>query len=612
MAVMKQLRESTKVIMILTSIAFVGLMVFQWGMDLSGRSSRQGSGTQLGSVNGAEISIEEYQRQYQILYDQADKGAPEGLSPQEVDRIEQQAWDDVVNLTLLRDEARKRGIDLNDAELVEYIRNNPPAELVSLPAFQTNGQFDLQKYQQALADPALEQTWIQYEEQLRRTLPIQKLQEQIVAGITVTDAELLQAYKARNERARIAYLYLDPQKLVADSAATVGEDEVRAYYEAHRDDYRREESAQARWVSFAPAVTAADTAAARAEADSLARLARQPDEKFVELARQASDDRVTADNGGDLGWVRLATLAPSLADAVRRLEPGQVSDPVLSPFGWHVVRLEQRQTQDGDVLYHVSHILKEIGPSPAERQQARQRAQEFARAASRSGDEAFDDAAHAGGVEVHATPVFEKGVVIPGIGAAPGLSDFVFGNDAGSVSGPLERDGAFYVLRIDRRFPAGTIALDQVAGDIRAELTRKKRLDATRKMAPRVTDMIRRGGLEEAARRLGLEIHTTDWFTRTNDIPGVGSGTAVAGAAFGLAQGQTAGPVETDRGLYFLRLLEKQPYDPAAFENGKAELRDQLRLQKMRQAFNAWFEALRDKAQVRDNRARLLGGAAAT
>ena len=235
---MQQLRKSTKVIMVLVSITFVGLMVFEWGMDLSGRSSRQGTGTSLGSVDGTDISVDDYQRQYQILYEEASARAPEGLSREQLEQIEQQAWNDVVDLTLLRHEAERRGLRVTDSELVEYIRYNPPPEVAAMPAFQTEGQFDLAKYQAALADPALEQTWLEYERQLRSTLPIQKLQEQVIAGTIVTEAEARQVYRDRNERAKIEYIHLDPQILARDAAAGVTDADIRTYYDEHAEFYR--------------------------------------------------------------------------------------------------------------------------------------------------------------------------------------------------------------------------------------------------------------------------------------------------------------------------------------------------------------------------------------
>ena len=599
---MQQLRQSTKVIMVLVSIAFVGLMVFEWGMDFSGRSSQQTSGTSLGSVDGAEISVDDYQRQYQILYEQAQAQSPDGLSREQLEQIEQQAWDDVVNLTLLRHEARERGIRVTDSELVEYIKYNPPPDLATMPAFQTDGQFDLAKYQAALADPALQQTWVEYERQLRGTLPIQKLQEQVIAGTVVTEAEARGAYRDRNERAKIDYLYLDPEILAKDAATSITAAEVQEYYDDHKESYRRGESARARYVEFEPQVAAADSAATKAKADSLAAAARAEGADFAALARRHSDDPVSSANGGDIGWIRPEALDPGIQAAVAALSEGQVSDPVQTPFGWHVLRLEARHEGQAQLR----QILLKIEPSAGARDGIRQAAQEFAREAA-AAPGAFSDAASRKGLAVQETPVFEKGLVVPGLGSAPELTDFIFANDKGAVSGALEREGSYYVVQVEERYPEGYVAVDLVADDIRSELGRQKKLQRTREIAPQVANAIRAEGLESAATRFGLRVIATDWFTRLNNIPGIGSGSPVAGAAFGLAQGQTAGPVETNRGLYFLRLIDRQPADEDAFQREKEVLRQELRGEKMRERFNAWFDARRAAAEIEDRRAQLLG-----
>lgn len=599
---MQQLRESTKVIMVLVSIAFVGLMVFEWGMDLSGRSSQQGTGTSLGSVDGTDISVDDYQRQYQILYEQASARAPEGLSREQLEQIEQQAWDDVVDLTLLRHEAEKRGIRVTDSELVEFIKFNPPPEVAAMPAFQTEGQFDLAKYQQALADPALEQTWVEYERQLRSTLPIQKLQEQVIAGTIVTEGEARQVYRDRNERAKIAYLYLDPLVLARDAAAGVTDADIRKYYDEHRESYRRGESARIRYIEFEPPVTAADSADAAARADSLAGLARAEGADFAALARRHSDDPVSSANGGDIGWMRPEALDPAIRNAIASLSEGAVSDPVLTPFGWHVIKLEARHEDQAQLR----QIVVAIEPGTQARDRVRQAAQEFAREASASA-ESFAEAAASGGLRVQEPPVFEKGIAIPGLGSAAELTDFVFANQKGAVSGPLEREGSFYVVQVVDLYPEGYVAVEQVADDIRAELGKQREIERTREIAPQIANAIRTDGLEAAGARFGLEVRTTDWFTRVNNIPGIGSSSPVAGAAFGLAQGQTAGPVETSRGLYFVRLIDHQPADEEGFQREKDMLRQELRGEKMRERFNAWFEARRAAAEIEDRRAQLLG-----
>ncbi len=605
---MQQLRESTKIIMILVTISFVGLMVFEWGMDFSGRGpGGSGSPTRLGSVNGAEISIDEYQRQYRLLYEQAQQQAPDGtLSAEQQSQLEEEAWEAVVDFALLQREATRRDLSVTDTELIEFIRSNPPRDLVSLPAFQTDGQFDIEKYRRALADPALAPTWAEYEAQLRVNLPLQKLQEQVVAGVNVTDAELLETYRSQNERARIQYLFLDPDRLVGDDEVSVSDDEVQQAYESNREEYYRDPSARIRHVSFRPAVSAADSARVKSRADSLALAAALPDADFPALARAESDDALTRDNGGELGWFAPTSMAPTFQRAVEGLEKGQVSPAVLTEFGYHIIKLEDRLDEDGDTRLRARHILLQIEASASAREAAREAARAFAEEASADGAD-FSAVAAEHGVEPTQSPLFEDGLVIPGIGPARELAEFAFANDPGAVSGALEHDDAFYVLRVDDRYPAGYVALEQVAESLRADLISEKKQAAVREMVPRIQAAVQSGGLDAAAQQFGLEVEASNSFTRLNNITGIGSGTAVAGAAFGLAQGQLAGPIEATRGLYFIRLLEKQPYDSEAFARERESLLSQLRVAKMREVFETWFDDLRERAEVEDNRAQILG-----
>ncbi len=605
---MKQLRDSTKIIMILVSISFVGLMVFEWGMDFSGRGpSGAGSPTRLGSVNGAEISIDEYQRQYRLLYEQAQQQAPSGiLSAEQQSQLEEEAWEAVVDFALLQREATRRDLSVTDTELIEFIRSNPPRDIVNLPAFQTDGQFDIEKYRRALADPALAPTWAEYEAQLRVNLPLQKLQEQVVAGVNVTDAELLEMYRSQNERARIQYLFLDPERLVADEEVSVTDDEVQQAYESNREQYYRDPSAQIRYVSFRPVVSAADSARVKSRADSLARVAALPDTDFPVLARAESEDALTRDNGGELGWFAPKTMAPAFQRAVESLDKGQVSPAVLTEFGYHIIKLEDRLDDGGDTRLRARHILLQIEASPSAREAAREAARAFAQDASADGAD-FSAVAAEHDVEPIQSPLFEDGLVIPGIGPARELAEFAFANDPGAVSGALEHGDGFYVLRVDDRYPAGYVALEQVAESLRADLIDEKKQAAVREMVPEIQAVVQSGGLDAAAQQFGLKVETSNSFTRLNNITGIGSGTEVAGAAFGLAQGQLAGPIEATRGLYFIRLLEKQPYDSETFARERESLLSQLRVAKMREVFETWFDDLRERAEVEDNRAQILG-----
>ena len=92
---MRQMRDNTKWIMLTTAIAFVGLMVFQWGMDITG----QGGMTvgEIGRVNGTPILYNDFNQTYRRLFDQVQNSQEDPVTTQQINDIEDAAWDEVVD-----------------------------------------------------------------------------------------------------------------------------------------------------------------------------------------------------------------------------------------------------------------------------------------------------------------------------------------------------------------------------------------------------------------------------------------------------------------------------------------------------------------------------------
>ena len=149
---MRQMRENTKWIMLVTAIAFVALMVFEWGMDITGQSS--GSFGELGRVNGTPVTYEMYQAAYRNLYDQISNAQEDPITSAQNRDIEEAAWNESVNQVLVQQELARRGIRVSDQEIRDAARFSPPQELMGDPIFQTDGQFDIQRYQEFLATAA--------------------------------------------------------------------------------------------------------------------------------------------------------------------------------------------------------------------------------------------------------------------------------------------------------------------------------------------------------------------------------------------------------------------------------------------------------------------------
>ncbi|MBA2671774.1 MAG: SurA N-terminal domain-containing protein, partial [Gemmatimonadetes bacterium] len=178
---MQDLREKTKIIMIVVALAFVGLMVFEWGMDISGTSVGAQTG-ELGRVNGEPISQQAFMLAQQELTQQAQQSGRQ-LTPEERREIDDAAFNQVVNDILIGQELRRRGIQASNAEIVHAARWSPHPDLMQNELFLTDGRFDINKYQAYLNSPsANEELLLQLEQYYRQMIPRNKLVRQVSAG----------------------------------------------------------------------------------------------------------------------------------------------------------------------------------------------------------------------------------------------------------------------------------------------------------------------------------------------------------------------------------------------------------------------------------------------
>ena len=603
---MQQLREKSFLFIVLVIVAFVALMVLEWGMDLTGRSGALLAGGELGRVNGEPITVEQYNAVYRELYDRRQRESSERLTAAEIREIEDAAWEEVVTQTLIRQELRRRGITATDQEVIEAARFAPPPEFYENAAFQTDGRFDLNKYHQFLASPAInEQLLLQLEAYYRDIIPRGKLFKQVAAGTYIPDGELWRLWREQYDSVRVRYVAIDPRLAVADDAVSVTDAEIEAYYRANRDRFARAARAEVRLVAISKQPTPADTAAALERARRL-RQEILDGADFAEVARRESADNGSASLGGDLGSFRRGEMVPSFEQAVWSLPVGRVSEPVLSPYGYHLIRVDRRDADSASA----HHILIPIERTPESEDALFAQADSLETLGERMG---LAEAAAALGLQApRQVTLNEDRPFVPGLDRLDEGADWAF-NEAspGDVSPVFETRSAFYMLELIDRTPAGVYPLDEVKSSIRAELIARKKLERARTEGQRLVGLIRSGAtLEEVASAAGLEVRETEPFTRLSYVPGLGQANAVIGTAFGLAPGQTSGLVEADGMLFIIEVLERRDADREQFEAQKEFLRARMTAGLERERVQRFLQDLRNTARIRDNRALLLQSSA--
>ena len=596
---MRTMRENTKVIMLITAIAFVALMVFEWGMDLSGRTSAQASGGEIGRVNGESISYEEFRRVYSALYDQQSQFMDRPMTAAEIREIENAAWEQVVLDRLVNQEVKRRGLEATDAEVRQAARLAPPPEFFTNPLFQTDGQFDPAKYEQFLASSGDPTLLLQLEAYYRQLIPRNKLYRQVVAGAYTSDAELWGLWRDQNERVRVRYLAIEPSAVVPPGSVSVTDDEVRAFYRAHQKEFQRPARAQVRLVVLDKAPTAADTAAARDRALALRREILAGAD-FAEVARRESADPGSAARGGDLGTFGKGVMTPAFEQAVWSLPLRRVSDPVLTPYGFHLIQVLSRT----DDQANARHIL-----IPIERSEESELAL-LARADSLEAlgeSMSLEEVASRFGLSTR-TATFNADIpLVAGIGSVDDGADWAF-NEAqpGDVSPVFETQNVFYMFELIEKHPAGTFPFDEVALAIRARIESDKMLERARQVGREIVEQLRTSTLEEVAQARGLEVREAGPFARTDFVPGLGQANAAIGTAFGLEEGQTSGLVEVDGTLFIIRTVEKIPADREAFEEQKESLRARVAAGLEQARWARFLNALKERAKIVDFRDQVL------
>ena len=603
------MRASAKYIWIIIVVLFVGGFLLAQTSGLLGRAPVT-STTAVASVNGEDILATTWYQTTQNLEQQATQQNNQSINLDERQRLQDQAFDQLVTDALLRQEYRRRGITVTDDEILQAARYSPPPQLMQAPDLQTEGQFDPAKYQRFLQSPLARQEGLlfQLEQYYRTEIPKEKLFDQVASDVYISDEELWRRWRDSHDTAQISFVAFEPER-ISDSAVRVSDDEVRAYYDTHKKLFERPGQAKVSIIIIPKAVTAADSAAVRAHAQAL-RARILGGEKFEDVARAESADSVTAANGGALGSGAKGRFVAPFEAAASALKPGEISQPVLTQFGYHLIKLDSRK---GDTLT-LHHILLKIQQSDSAAARTDRRADSLARLAATTDQPAkFDEAARALHIPVLRADVIEGNSLTVSGQFIPSVGPWAFeGARTGETSELFDAEDGYYLARLDSLTRGGTLSLDQAKQDIRAYLMRQKKIDALIPQATNFAKVAAAGSLESAAKLMNMELAKTKPFTRVTGVPELAQMPEAVGAAFSLPLHVVSEPIRSGGGVIVERVDNRVPASRVAFEAQKDVVRQQALQQARQQRVKEFLGNLRAVAKIDDKRKQVEASARRT
>ena len=489
---MRAMRENAKWIFYILAAAFIGWLVFDVGMGLTGAKT---GGDVVLKIDGTEIHAPQWQGAVTAAQEQYRAQGGGALSDDQEKELEDRVVDQLVQDVALQEAYSRLGITVSDQEVVDAARTSPPPEVMQAPDFQTNGQFDMNKWLRFLASGSSAELMLQLEARYRQQIPQLKLAQYLTADVYVPDAKLWRIWRDQHDSVTTAVLAFQAVAIPPESAK-VSDQEIQAYYAAHQKEFQRPAIAYTTFLALPRAPEPVDTAAALAEARRLRGLAVVSESAFARTAKQSSDT-VSGSRGGDLGWIKRDEpgFDAGFLAGLKLLKPGDVSQPVMSSFGYHVIRVDKAA---GDSV-KVRHILVPIAMTGPRLDLVEARADTLDRLAGEHDDGTVIDSL---GKRMHlavaqAPPLYQGDRMTLGKYVVPDVGVWAFGGvRPGQTSKVIEGERAFYVFRLDSLRPAGVPPLAEIRNQIsaaagfdkRKELARQRGRQAAAQLAG-VTDL---------------------------------------------------------------------------------------------------------------------------
>jgi len=573
----------------------------------------------IASVAGQDISFAQVQQQLnQLTQNQAVPAMLKGL-------YAKQLLDQLVFQNALYVEADRLGVSVTPEEETERIKQ-------ILPNAWAGGVWQKDLYANAVQS-GTGMSVPQFENAVRDQMLTDKFRQLVTAGISVSQDEIKQEFRRRNEKVKIEYALVKPSDLAATihpsdaelsayfqkniskyqvpekrsaryalldltklrSSVQVPDDALRAYYNQNINDYKVQNRVHPEHILFKTVgKTDAEVAEIRMNAEDVLKQAKKG-ANFEDLAKKYSEDDGSKPKGGDLGWIVEGQTVPQFQQAAFNLPKGAISDLVKTEYGFHIIKVLDKETAHTKTY---EEVRDEILPTVLDEKvnaQANDISNQMASAVRQSDRQPLDDLAKKFNLELGETTPASVTDPVGKLGNSADLHQILFQLRPGELSQPLRLDNAYVILTPKDISTSHQGTLAEVHDQVVADYQREKSVDLAHSKAEDLAKLVQGGqDFDKAAKSLGLDVKTSDAFARNGSVADVGTGQQL-GAAFDMRVGQTSKTTAIGANWLIFRVAEHNAPDQDDFGKQAKDIQQQLLQSKQEASFAAFRAALEDR-----------------
>ena len=588
-------------------------------------------------VNGDYISGVEYQKAYQNLLQALQREYKNAWNDNliKVFDLENRAFNSLVNEKLIAQEAKKLGLEVTKKEIQDRI--------LAYPAFQYMGRFDESRYRALLQQNRMKPE--EFEAEIARQLLREKVEQFLTTLMPVTDNEVLDQYTYAQEKVKIGYVQFQPDKFKKDvkmdpaglgsffeehkedyrvpekikvvyivldpetfkASVTPTDQQISEYYEDNIEKFRQEKEVKARHILFKLSKDASqeEEKKVKEKALSVLKMAREGKD-FDTLAKEYSEGP-TKDKGGELGWFTKGRMVKPFEDAAFKMKKGEISDLVKTPFGYHIIKVEDIKEAHTKTLDEARPQIVETLTKTAATDMAQEKGLSLIDQMPYDVDLTKYAAEH--NVPVKEGDYFSQNETIPGIGGDAKLKQSLFSLEKGEVSDLVESNGKFYIIQVVDKKPSYLPKLEEVRKKVEKDFIFHLAEIAAKSKAEEFLSQLKEGKpWDELAKKYQLTPKSSGFFTRSDTIPDIGYDPQLQEAAFDLGEKKRYPNqvFENEKGVYVIRWERKEGIDEAKYQEEKQDYRQSLTMAKDQILIGDWLENLKKKAVIKDLRAGAL------
>ena len=596
----------TILVLFVTSMAIGGLVGGASITDIFGQRQIN----EIGSVNNNPILFEDFNSFVSSEISRSDGRNGETLTDDQKEFIRAIVWERIINDLIIQEQIEKNKITVSDSEVLFHLQNNPPPFLKSNAMFQSEGIFDFEKYLDAVLSPT-SIDWRPIENFMKEVyLPNYKLQQYIVNSASISPESVKNDFRKRFVDYELEILHIT-DKVINNSlfeekiSSKINESVVQEFYSDNLEKYKQQERRILNYVKWPILSTKNDSLRTKLEAEDIVfRLKNGAD--FASLANSFSEDPgnfidPSSPRGGRLGWFSNGQMNPEFSKAAFSAKVGDIVGPVLTEFGYHIIRINDEKKGDGKNQINASHILLTIKPSDTTKDLIYDKARLFSLDAIENG---FENQANIENLEIlSSNEVVRESVFInDNDGPVRSAVNFAFKNEVGAISDAFDNDDFIFVFYLDSILDDPYLQYDDVKLEIESKLKTEFKREEIKKISQSLKINSESNLADIANENQSFEYVKSTKSKLNGSFLSIGKSNFVVGALLESNIGELVGPIPTLRGQAFIKILNIDEINQKDFDEMSDSIKFSLLINRQNLIWDNWLLALRKNSDIEDYR----------